>query len=257
MEKSDKKGFFKPCSLNLNLTMKLTVLLLVVSIFSVEASVYSQKNEVTLDLERVEMRKVLETIESLTDLKFFYNNKKIDVERLVSVKVIDRPVSEVLDIMFEDTGIYYILRKRQVILKLGDIGKPSSKDSGDRSSVTDEEMIQQSVSGTVTDSNDMPLPGANVVEKGTTNGVTADFDGNFSLNVANDDAVLEVSYIGFATKEVVVNGQSTVNVQLEESAEGLDEVVVVGYGTQKAATVTGSISAVKGEELRRTPSVNF
>src|SRR5680860_66421 len=144
MKNHDEKGFFKPCSLNLDLTMKLTALLLVVSIFSVEASVYSQKNEVTLDLERVETRKVLETIESLTDLKFFYNNKKIDAERLVSVKVVDRPVSEVLNILFEGTGIYYVLRKRQVILKLGDIDKPSSKNSGDRSSIIDEEMVQQS-----------------------------------------------------------------------------------------------------------------
>src|SRR5680860_474662 len=108
MEKSDKKGFFKPCSPNLNLSMKLTALLLVVSIFSVQASVYSQKNEVTLDLDRVETRKVLETIESLTDLKFFYNNKKIDADRLVSVKVIATPVSEVLDILFEGTSVYYI-----------------------------------------------------------------------------------------------------------------------------------------------------
>jgi hypothetical protein len=159
MEKSDKKGFFKPCSPNLNLSMKITAVFLVISIFTVEASVYSQKNEVTLDLERVEMKKVLEKIESLTDLKFFYNNKKIDAVRLVSVKVTDRPVSEVLDILFEGTAIYYILRKRQVILKLGDTGKSSSKDSGDRSSIMEEEVIQQSVSGSVTDSNNMPLPG--------------------------------------------------------------------------------------------------
>src|SRR5680860_582389 len=128
MKNHDEKGFFKPCSLNLDLTMKLTALLLVVSIFSVEASVYSQKNEVTLDLERVETGKVLEAIESLTDLKFFYYNKKIDAERLVSVKVVDRPVSEVLDIVFEGTAIYYILRKRQVILKRGNIDKSSPND---------------------------------------------------------------------------------------------------------------------------------
>ena len=249
MEKSDKKGFFKPCPPNLNLSMKLTALLLLVSIFSVEASVYSQKNEVTLDLERVETRKVLETIESLTDLKFFYNNKKIDVERLVSVKVVDRPVSEVLDILFEGTAIYYVLRKRQVILKRGAIKKLSPKDSGNRSSIIDEKVVQQSVSGTVTDANDAPLPGASIVEKGTTNGVTTDFDGNFSLGLADGNAVLVVSYIGFATKEVALSGQSTVNISLDESAAALDEIVVIGYGSVKKSDLTGAVSTVSEKDF--------
>ena len=259
MEKSDRNGFFKPCPRILDLSMKLTVLLLMVSVFSVEASVYSQKNEVTLDLERVETRKVLETIESLTDLKFFYNNKKIDADRLVSVKVTNRPVSEVLDILFEGTAIYYVLRKRQVILKRGHIEKPSSKDSGDRSSIVDEEegMVQQSVSGTVTDSNDIPLAGANILEKGTTNGVQSDFDGNFSLEVG-DDAVLVVSYIGFAAKEVAVNGQATVNVQLEESAEGLEEVVVTALGISRdAKSLTYATQKIDEEEITKVKEPNF
>src|SRR5680860_620651 len=233
MKNYDRKGFFKPCSLNLNLSMKLTALLLVVSIFSVEASVYSQKNEVTLDLERVETRKVLETIESLTDLKFFYNNKKIDAERLVSVKVVDRPISEVLDIVFQGTGVYYILRKRQVILKLGDIDRPSYKNIRDSSSIVDDdEVVQQSVSGTVTDSNDAPLPGANIVEKGTTNGVQTDFDGNFSIAVG-EDAILVVSYIGFATKEVAVNGQTDIDVCLLYTSDAADDLLCVDLGGRR------------------------
>ena len=255
MENYDGKGFLKPCSLNLNLSMKLSALLLLVSIFSVEANVYSQKNEVTLDLERVETRKVLETIESLTDLKFFYNNKKIDAERLVSVKVIDRPVSEALDIVFEGTAVYYILRKRQVILKLGDTEKLSSKNSGDRSSIIEEETVQQSVSGTVTDANDSPLPGANILEKGTTNGVQSDFDGNFSLNVG-DDAVLVISYIGFKTIEIPVSGQSNISVSMEEDAAGLDEVVVVGYGQVKKADLTGSVGSVDAADLQEVKVSN-
>ncbi|SDF05817.1 TonB-linked outer membrane protein, SusC/RagA family [Pricia antarctica] len=256
MKNYDEKGFFKPCSLNLNLSMKLTAILLLVSIFSVEASVYSQKNKVTLDLERVQTRRVLETIESLTDLKFFYNNKNIDAERLVSIRVVDRPVSEVLDIMFEGTAIYYILRKRQVILKLGDIGKLSSKNSGDRSSIIDEETVQQSVSGTVTDANDAPLPGANILEKGTINGVQSDFDGNFSIEVSDENATLVVSYIGFAKKEVPLNGETTLNIVLEESAASLEEVVVIGYGTQRKKDLTGSVAVVKEEDINAYPSTN-
>lgn len=257
MKKSDRMGFFKPCSLNLNLSMKLTALLLLVSIFSIEASVYSQKNEVTLDLERVETRKVLETIESLTDLKFFYNNKKIDADRLVSVKVVDRPVSEVLDIVFQGTSIYYILRERQVILKLGAAQKPSSKDSGDRSSGIDENVVQQSVSGTVTDAKGVPLPGANILEKGTTNGVQSDFDGKFSLTISSEDAVLSFSYLGFVTQEIAVEGRTTLDVVLAENAALLNEVVVVGYGTQTVKELTGAVSQVKAEALEKIATSDF
>ncbi|MDT7828267.1 TonB-dependent receptor [Pricia sp. S334] len=117
--------------------------------------------------------------------------------------------------------------------------------------------IQFQVSGTVTDANGSPLPGASILEKGTTNGVQSDFDGNFSIELSDENATLVVSYIGFAEKEIVVNGQATVNVQLEESAQGLDEVVVVGYGVKKKATITGAISTVEGEEFDKSPVTNF
>ncbi len=255
MEKSDKKGFFKPCPPNLNLSMKLTALLLVVSIFSVQASVYSQKNEVTLDLERVETRKVLERIESLTDLKFFYNNKKIDTERMVSVKVVDRPVSEVLDILFEGTSIYYILRKRQVILKRRDIRKSSPTNTGDQSSITDEKVVQQFVSGIVTDANDAPLPGANIVEKGTTNGVQSDFEGNYTISV-NNNSILVFSYLGFKTQEILVDQRTSIDVTMVEDAGQLSEVVVTGYTTQTRGDITGAVSSVDISEAVKAPLVN-
>ncbi|MBD0777815.1 TonB-dependent receptor [Maribacter sp. ANRC-HE7] len=105
------------------------------------------------------------------------------------------------------------------------------------------------ISGSVTDEDGTPLSGANIVEKGTTNGVTADFDGNFSINVINKQASLIVSYIGFATKEVMVNGQTNLNLTLSESAASLDEVVLIGYGTAKKSDLTGSIASVKGDVI--------
>src|SRR5690606_20824624 len=192
MEKSVRKGFSRFFSLKFNLAMKLTVFLLVVSIFSVNANGYGQKTKVTIDLNHVEMREVLETIESLTDFKFLYNNKKIDAEKLVSIRAKNKPVSEVLDELFEGTSIYYVLRKKQIILK--------TKSSALHSELLkegppnkNEESVQRTVSGTVTDGQGVPLSGANIVEKGTTNGVTADFDGNFSISVENANAVLVVS----------------------------------------------------------------
>src|SRR5680860_1025530 len=104
------------------------------------------------------------------------------------------------------------------------------------------------VSGMVTDSESIPLPGASVVVKGTTNGTTTDFDGNYSIDVASD-GILVFGYIGYSTEEVPVNNQSTVNVSLEEDAAQLDEVILVGYGTQKKGEVTASIASVDAEQL--------
>ena len=113
------------------------------------------------------------------------------------------------------------------------------------------------ISGTVNDQNGQPLAGASIVEKGTTNGITTDFDGNFSLEVSSQNAILEISYIGFTTKEVPVSGQSSVVVNLEESAAALDEVVLIGYGTQKKSDLTGAIGSVKAEELAERPAASM
>lgn len=107
---------------------------------------------------------------------------------------------------------------------------------------------QQSVLGTVTDAEGVPLAGANILEKGTTNGTQTDFDGNFSIEVS-DDAVLVISYIGYASKEVPVNGQSNISVNLAEDAAGLEEVVVIGYGTVKKSDLTGSVSSIQADKL--------
>ncbi len=115
---------------------------------------------------------------------------------------------------------------------------------------------QQTVSGTVVDVEGVPLPGASIVEKGTTNGAQSDFDGNFTLEVANQNAVLVVSYVGYATKEVSVVNQTQISITLEEDAAALDEVVVVGYGTQKKANVSGSVSSIKGEDINEVVTGN-
>ncbi|RTE52956.1 TonB-dependent receptor [Arenibacter aquaticus] len=116
---------------------------------------------------------------------------------------------------------------------------------------------QITINGAITDADGVPLPGANIVEKGTTNGVTADFDGNFTIGVANENAILVVSYIGYATKEIPINGQTTISVMLEESAAGLDEVVLIGYGTQKKSDLTGAVGSVSSDELQERPAASL
>lgn len=114
-----------------------------------------------------------------------------------------------------------------------------------------------SVSGTVLDSDNIPLAGASVVLKGTTTGTQTDFDGNFSLDKVPSNGTLVISYIGYAAKEVSVANQKQITITLQEDAQSLDEVVVVGYGTQKKADLTGAITTVKSEDIAKTPNSNI
>ncbi|MFS4483904.1 SusC/RagA family TonB-linked outer membrane protein [Hyunsoonleella sp. 2307UL5-6] len=113
-------------------------------------------------------------------------------------------------------------------------------------------LIAQTITGVVTDGS-VPLPGASVIEKGTTNGATTDFDGNYSLKLSSSDAVISVGFLGYITKEINVNGKTVINITLDEDVQSLDEVVVIGYGSQQRSTLTTSISSVQSEELSEIP----
>src|SRR5690606_18747233 len=113
-----------------------------------------------------------------------------------------------------------------------------------------------SVSGTVSDENGITLPGVNVIEKGTSNGITTDIDGNYQINVT-PDATLVFSYVGFSTQEIPVSGRETINVTLLEDFQDLEEVVVIGYGSQLKEDITGSVSTIKTEDLATIPQVSI
>jgi TonB-dependent SusC/RagA subfamily outer membrane receptor len=112
------------------------------------------------------------------------------------------------------------------------------------------------VSGTVTDAAGVPLPGVNVVEKGTTNGTTTDVSGRFSLNVQGETSVLVFSFIGYATQEVAVGNRTDFSINLLEDVQALQEVVVVGYGTQEKVNLTGAVGVTTGEALKNRPIAN-
>ena len=245
------------CSFKFTLTMKLTGILFLVSVFSIQANSYSQRTRLSSNLEDVKITRVFEKIEKETKFKFLYNHEEIDVDRIVSLKVENERLDTILSDLFANTDISYVVRKRQIILKTIDQAAVNTVNPIGPSKNSMVQAPQQSVSGTVTDADGAPLPGANVLEKGTANGTQSDFDGNFSISVTDDVAILVVSYIGFATKEIPLNGQDNIKVTLEASASGLEEVVVVGYGTVRKKDLTGSVSSVKGSELEKTPSNTF
>ncbi|HHU34900.1 MAG TPA: hypothetical protein GXZ49_06685, partial [Bacteroidetes bacterium] len=116
---------------------------------------------------------------------------------------------------------------------------------------------QVSVSGKVTDNTDFGLPGVSVVVQGTTIGVLTDIDGNYTIEVPSTSSVLSYSFIGYISQEVVVGNQRTINIVLAEDVQQLDEVVVVGYGTQAKRDITGSVSVVTAESLAESATVTF
>lgn len=132
---------------------------------------------------------------------------------------------------------------------------PKSKALNKNSEFELNEINEVEVTGTVVDSQGLPIPGVSVILKGTTTGVATDLDGRFSLAVPGPESVITFSFIGYETKEIVVGNQTTINVTMGENLAVLEEVLVVGYGVQKRGTITGAVSEVKAEELLRTPAV--
>ena len=238
--------------LKFDLKMKITTFLLIVTLFNVQARNYAQNAKISLKLEKVRIEKVLMEIESLTDYKFFFSREDIDVNKIVSIKADKETVKIILEDIFRNMPVSVEVLGKQIVLK--------EKISIQKTSipVKNKELQQKiKITGTITDHAGMPLPGANVLEKGTTNGTQTDLDGKFTLLVENNNAILQISYIGFNAKEVAVNNQSAINIVLLENAASLNEVVVVGYGTQKQKNVSGSIAKAPMGELQDYPVSNF
>jgi TonB-linked SusC/RagA family outer membrane protein len=238
--------------LKYDLKMKLTTLFLITTLFGLHANNGNGQNtKVSLDMENTTIGEIINKIESSTELRFIYKTKDVNLERKMSLNVKSEQIETVLNAMFQSTITVYRIRGNHIVLRQGNKEKSLIKN------VPKENLIHkpqdQTITGTITDGDGTPLLGANILEKGTTNGVQTDFDGNFSIEVSDENAILVVSYLGFSNKEVPIDRQSNISIVLQESAAGLDEVVVVGYGTQAKKDVTGSISSISSEEIERRP----
>lgn len=227
--------------------MRITSVLLAGFLFQANAETsYSQSARISIEMNNATIEDVLNEIEAKSEFYFLYNNKLINVDRRVSVDVDAENIESVLQNLFKGTDVVYRIADKQIVLSRKDLAQNTAIDG-----------IQQSkvVTGTVVDPTGMPVIGANIMIKGTTNGTITDMDGNFSLE-ADKDAILVVSYIGFANQEIKVGNQSKLSIALKEDAEALDELVVVGYGTQKKVNLTGAVTAVSGEDMAKRPVTN-
>ncbi|MEO1010491.1 MAG: TonB-dependent receptor [Bacteroidota bacterium] len=236
--------------------MRLSVLVFFFLLLRINANTYSQNTKLSIQVEDTTIENVLlNEIQKRSDFKFFYENSLEDLKKTVSLNIRNKKIVRILDLLFANTNISYEVIQKQIVLTKIE-KKPPVADPTKNSGEPIEEEPQLTISGIVTDVNGQPLPGANIVEKGTSNGVTTDFDGQYAITLTDENAVLVFSYIGFATQEVTVGTRTTLNVQLVESQASLDEVLVVGYGTQRKSDLTGSVASVKSEDLTQFPATD-
>lgn len=231
------------------LIMKMTVFLLFFGVISLIAGpTYSQNTKISLEMNDASLASVLNQIEEISEFYFLYNTKLIDVEKKIDIVVNDEPIKNILASILPN-DINFIVSDRQIVLTPMQIGS------------TDELLtIQQfSVSGTVTDeTSGDPIPGVNITVKGTLTGTLSDINGHFTIPISDPaQDILVFSFVGYKPIEVSVNGQNTINVELVYDITGLDEVVVIGYGTQKLKELTGAVSQIKSESIEKIASSTF
>lgn len=230
----------------LPLTMKVFIVALLCSVgFAQAAGTYAQNAKISLEANNQTVREVLHEIEAQSEFDFFFNNKHVDLDRRVSVAADRNNIFEVLDEVFEGTNVKYTVLDKKIILST-ELQTASAQQQA------------KAISGTVLDTNGEPLIGATVALKSdNSKGTITDINGHFRLEGLVNNAVLQVSYIGYRTVEVSVAGQKELNIVLKEDTETLDEVVVIGYGTQRKSDLTGGLVAVGKEKLDMVQSSNL
>ena len=216
--------------------MKLTFLFLVISLLTFTAEASAQR--VSMSLNNVKVEKVLSAITKQTGLSVAYSKQIVNLDRKVSIQVENADVASVLEKLVADTNLNYEIKNNKIYLF-------------EKQTVTTKPAIQQQkkqISGKIVDQNGEFVIGANVVVAGTAIGTITDTDGNFTLEVPNG-ATLKISYIGYIEQSIPIGNKSVISVILKEDSQTLNEVVVVGYGTQKKATLTGAVASVRSEQI--------
>ncbi|MBK0379719.1 TonB-dependent receptor [Mucilaginibacter segetis] len=220
--------------------MKLTVVLWITALLQVGAATYAQK--VSLSVKNVPLDLVLDKLGKQTGYNFLYNSTTIKKGVPVSLNVKDETLTDVLMQCFKYQPFTYIINGNTVVIREKDNTAETS------SNIVVAPIV---ISGLITDARGVPLPGVNVREKGTTNGVTSDPNGRYSITVDNANAVLVFSFIGFTTQELAVGERTQINVTLKEQVSNLEDVVVIGYGSVKKRDLTGAVGQLKGEDLMK------
>jgi TonB-linked SusC/RagA family outer membrane protein len=219
--------------------MKLALIIIYLSVLQVSANAYSQIT-VSLDVKDKSIREVLKSIEQQTQVRFFYSDDLLVMNDQIDVKANNKNIVSVLDDIFSKSPLTYKTYENNLIV------------------IVPRELLQQKkITGTVTDVNGGPLTGVNIVLTGTTQGVITDINGNYSIDVPMGSKSLTFTFVGLEPQEINIGSLTQINVIMVESAIGLEEVVVVGYGTQKKSDITGSVVSVSNKEITARPVNNI
>jgi len=220
------------------MTMRITLFIFFVAVTQIFAgNIYSQNVRLSLKLENVGIKDALLQIEEKSEFYFMYDATKVNVNQKISLSVDNGLITDILDRLFNSTGINYEINNRLIALSEKSSVEMSSSDQANK------------VTGKVVSQSNDPLPGVTVQVKGTSTGVITDFDGKFNLTNVSSDATLIFSFVGMKTQEIKVGNKTTINITLEEESIGIDEVVAIGYGSVKKGSVTSSIASVKSENF--------
>lgn len=226
------------------LQMKITTLFLILASFCLPANnSYSQNKKVSLDMQNSSITDIFREIENRTDYRFFYNKNHIDTEKRVSVNINEKEVSTILDKLLSSENVSYTMVNNYIVIT----PKESEKDS----SGIDQDN-RKTVIGSVTDWQGEPVIGANIIEKGTTNGTVTDMDGNFTLRV-EDNSILYISYLGYLPQDVDTKGRTSFDIILQEDTKALDELIVIGYGSIKKSSLTSAVSKMDSRGIENRP----
>ncbi len=226
--------------------MKLTILIVTASILSCfSAETYSQTTKLTITENNSTLLDILKVIEGQSEFKFFYN-EKVDVAMAVTVEANQKSVTEILDKILSSTSVKYKVLGRQIALY----------DKNEMEPFMSEQQARV-IKGKVTDQTGAPIPGASVVVKETTIGAMTDNNGNFSLSLPRDGKILSFSFLGLRSQEIAIDSKTEYNVVLSEETIGLEEVVAIGYGTVKRSDLTGAVSSVTSNDIKKEPVTNL
>lgn len=227
------------------LIMRIIVFLLLAAFLQTHANnAYAQRTKLSVHYNNTALEKVLDAIEDQSEFFFLYNEKLVDAQRKVSLKVSEQRIEEILDELFAGTNVEYSIVDRKIVLAPDDIAAVVKQ--------------QRGVSGRVTDRTGAPLPGVTVVVKGTTSGTISDGNGNYTLSNVPEDATLVFSFVGMDMLEKQVASQSVVNAVMEENIEALEEVVVTALNINRKKQSLGySLTAVDADEINRAKETNW
>ncbi len=221
--------------------MKLTWFLILALTLQSSASLWSQNTKMDVDLKNTSLLELFTEIESNSGYRFFYSNDEVDVNRKVTVSADNKAIGDILTAAFKDLPYSFKeMRNKMILIEL-------------KNATTKSIQQEISVTGRVTESSGEPLPGVTVLIKGTTQGTITDFDGNYTISNVPTAGTLVFSFVGMRSQEIVVGNQSTVNVQMEEDAIGIDEVVAIGYGTTTKQKLVSSVSKIETNQIAEAP----